>query len=194
MIKNLIIIALLVCCGYLLWRSYAPQQPQERFAPAKASAQPPPPPAGGPAQLGARVLRKGMRGPDVAQLQERLTLAGFVRPGFTPGLFDEATEQAVLEYQRGNAFLAEMYGFRGLPTPHKPYVDEGLVRQLQRVPTADKVLIWHTVEPKENLFRIATKFGVGPDAIKYLNGLDESGRLRAGQALVIICDRSKARQ
>ena len=142
--------------------------------------------------FGSRVLQKGMRGPDVAQLQERLKLAGFVHHYFAPGTFDEATEQALVAYQEGTAFLAEMYGFRGLPPPHKKTVDAELAKQLMKVPTPNKVIVRYAVAPKENLFRIATRFGVGPDSIRYLNNVQDRDVLKVGQSLMIICDRSKA--
>jgi hypothetical protein len=133
-----------------------------------------------------------MHGPDVAFLHDRLKLAGFVREQFTPTVFDDATEQALLQYQKGNKFLTEMYGFRGLPPPHKKYVDPELAEHLRRVPTPNKALIRHTVAPKETLFSIATRYGVGPDSIKYLNGIADPATLKAGRSLLIICDRSKA--
>jgi len=217
MLKNIIIVVLVVLCAYLFLRLYGPQYlpdwvvgggaSREKSGPGKegssAPAVPvektPSKPAAVPRQaqaeeavFGSRVLRKGMSGPDVAQLQERLKLAGFVHTLFTPGVFDDATEQAVLEYQAGNAFLAEMYGFHGLPAPHMPYVDGALARQLLKVPTPNKVAIRYTVAPKETLFRIATKFGIGVESIKYLNNLKDANAVKVGQSLLIICDRSKA--
>ena len=217
MLKNIVIVALVVFCAYLLLRLYGPQYLPDRFgskedsreksgpgkeahsAPSLPIEGTPPKPMAAPrpgqaeeAVFGSRVLRKGMSGPDVAQLQERLKLAGFVHELFTPGVFDDATEQAVLEYQTGNAFLAEMYGFHGLPAPHTPHVDGVLARQLLKVPTPNKVAIRYTVAPKENLFRIATKFGIGVESIKYLNNLKDANAVKVGQSLLTICDRSKA--
>jgi hypothetical protein len=205
MLKNVIIVVLLICCGYLLLRLYAPQYLPGGFGgkatvsegprdePKQAEeAQPAPSKTTEEIQFGSRILRKGMRGPDVALLQERLKLAGFVHQFFTPGVFDEATEQALLAYQKGNDFLVEMYNFRGLPPPPKSYVDGPMAKQLLKVPTPNKALVRYTVEPKENLFRIATKFGIGVESIKYLNNLKDSSALKVGQSLLIICDRSKA--
>jgi hypothetical protein len=168
--------------------------------PAKPAATPAPKTTGKPVadagshDFGSRVLRKGMQGSDVLQLQERLKLAGFVRENFMPGTFDDVTEQALLKYQEGTPFLAEMYAFRGLPPPHKPYMDAALAAQLLRVPTPEKVLIRHTVAPKENLFRIATRFGIGPDSIRHLNNIEDPSAIKVGQGIWIVCNRSKAPQ
>lgn len=43
----------------------------------------------------------------------------------------------------------------------------------------------HTVQPGENLFRIALRYGVGMDAIAQANGITDTRRIYAGQQLVI---------
>jgi hypothetical protein len=206
--KNVIIAILALLCGVLLLKVYGPALVGSKPKPPSGSlpaAKPAPRPAATPAPkkagsgaeagshaFGSRVLRKDMQGSDVLQLQERLKLAGFVRENFMPGTFDDATEQALLKYQEGTPFLAEMYAFGGLPPPHKAYMDAALAAQLLRVPTPDKVLIRHTVAAKENLFRIATRFGIGPDSIKHLNNIGDPSAIKVGQGIWIVCDRSKA--
>lgn len=56
-------------------------------------------------RLGARVLRHGMRGPDVRQLQQLLR-RGHYRVRVT-GVFDRATERAVRRFQRSHGLRAD---------------------------------------------------------------------------------------
>jgi LysM repeat protein len=42
------------------------------------------------------------------------------------------------------------------------------------------------------LFRIATRFGIGPDSIKHLNNIGDPSAIKVGQGIWIVCDRSKA--
>ena len=49
-------------------------------------------------------------------------------------------------------------------------------------PTADT---YHTVQPGENLFRIALRYGTTVDAIVVANNLPDPGSVRAGQTLII---------
>ncbi|HOQ17744.1 MAG TPA: M14 family metallopeptidase [Defluviitaleaceae bacterium] len=53
-----------------------------------------------------RILRKGMRGSDVAELQSILQLIGY-RPGAIDGIFGNQTEEAVKAFQRNNALTAD---------------------------------------------------------------------------------------
>ncbi len=57
-------------------------------------------------------LRRSDRGPAVKQMQERLALRGF-RPGPADGVFGEATEAALIAFQRSQGLLADgVYGPR----------------------------------------------------------------------------------
>jgi hypothetical protein len=64
------------------------------------------PPAGtiAPGQLGSRVLRRGMRGKDVALLQGDLTLAGFATS--VDGSFGSQTRASVIAFQRAHGLKA----------------------------------------------------------------------------------------
>ena len=44
-------------------------------------------------------LRAGDEGPDISILQLKLRTAGFLDPGYTDGVFDRATNAAVLAFQ-----------------------------------------------------------------------------------------------
>jgi len=141
--------------------------------------------------FGSRVLRRGMRGRDVEILQERLRLAGFVHYAFERGVFDDETEKALIEYQRGTPFLRKMYGFEGIKGEPKNYADAELCAQLFRVPNRRKVLISYTVQKGDTLWKIAVRFGVGPDSLALLNKISNPNALRVGQRLFVICDVSK---
>jgi lipoprotein NlpD len=43
----------------------------------------------------------------------------------------------------------------------------------------------HAVQPGENLYRIALRYGLRPEAVARANGLDDPGKLHAGQVLCI---------
>jgi len=205
------LVALLVVGGglYLLrpWRRPSPpakprppraapatQEPAGQDSDTIGPAVPEEKPEDFPPAFGSRVLKRGMSGPDVELLQERLRLAGMTDYKFTPGVFDEATEQALIEYQKGTKFLWEMYGFRGTGAEPRPYADEELCRQLMKVPGPRKVLIRYKVAPGDSLWSIASRFGCGPDSLTTLNKISDPKSLQVGQLLYIVCDREKALQ
>lgn len=171
----------------------AVEEPAPLPAPAPPERVIAPPEPGKRAEFGARVLKKGMQGDDVRVLQERLRLAGFVRSPFRDGYFDDATEKALMAYQQGTRFLREMYYFNGVPGEPKPYADANLCRQLLDVPGRNKTLVKYTIRKGDTLFRIGTRFGVGPDALTTLNEISDPSALAPGQTIFIICNSDKAK-
>lgn len=215
MLRNLIILALVAVVLTLAYEVYFKKPPVKPDGPAAAKQEPPavaptpekPPAPPDPAppqkivappmpaqrmEFGSRVLRKGMEGEDVRILQERLRLAGFVHCNFQDGCFDEATEKALIEYQRGTKFLKEMYCFPGVAGEPKPCADAALCRQLLEVPGRNKALVKYTIAKGDTLWRIASRFGVGPDSLTTLNNISDPSVVTPGNALFIICNSDKA--
>jgi putative chitinase len=86
------------------------------------------------------VLRRGAHGPDVEQLQKRLSRAGF-SPGRIDGRFGHGTEAALSAFQRAHELLADgvagpvtwqtLGGLGdGLPIDRSDLIDESLVAEM----------------------------------------------------------------
>jgi len=87
------------------------------------------------------ILKAGSHGPDVAALQDALRAHGF-NPGDNGGTFDEATEAAVLAFQRSEGLLAD--GVVGNRT--------ATALGLNSVPDVVTVIPGVTVEVVSNMF------------------------------------------
>ena len=70
----------------------------------------------------ATLLKKGMEGPEVSEVQSRLAALGF-DPGGVDGIFGSLTEQAVVAFQTANGLLAD--GIVGLETLRALGLDGG---------------------------------------------------------------------
>ena len=51
--------------------------------------------------------RVGDEGPEIALLQEKLKTVDFLEPGYTPGVFDRATNRAVIAFQGQYGLLVD---------------------------------------------------------------------------------------
>lgn len=116
----------------------------------------------------SRVLREGMQGDDVLQLQKALAAAGF-SPGPIDGIFGQQTKQAVMALQKKYALTVD--GIAGAQT----------FSQLDKLKDMGSAYI---VAPGDSLFKIAQRFGVTVEALRSTNRL--SGDLiYPGQKLMI---------
>jgi peptidoglycan hydrolase-like protein with peptidoglycan-binding domain len=75
-------------------------------------------PAAAAAQRSVRILRQGMRGPAVRDLQRELTETGFVV--HRSGIFDSATVRVVRSFERRYHLATGGTGLTGLPAPTAP--------------------------------------------------------------------------
>ena len=66
-----------------------------------------------------RRLELGSVGEDVSRLQQELSRLGYLRSGYTPGTYDYATRQAVMDYQKAVGLFVD--GIAGNDTQHKIY-------------------------------------------------------------------------
>jgi len=98
-----------------------------------------------------------------------------------------------MDYQRGTPFLRQMYAFFGIPGDPKPCADAELCRRLYEVPGRNKALVKYKVRKGDTLWRIASRFGVGPDTLTTLNQLGDPSVLQPGRTIFVICNTDKAR-
>jgi peptidoglycan hydrolase-like protein with peptidoglycan-binding domain len=56
--------------------------------------------------FGSRILRRGMRGKDVEELQNKLASLGY-NVGPIDGIFGRLTEQAVIQFQKDNGLKVD---------------------------------------------------------------------------------------
>ncbi|HHY26710.1 MAG TPA: LysM peptidoglycan-binding domain-containing protein [Desulfitobacterium dehalogenans] len=118
-----------------------------------------------------RILRRGSRGNDVAEVQVRLSELGYI-PGPIDGIFGAKTEAAVIRFQRD----------RGL-TP------DGIVGPLtynvlfQPVPQPD--YIPYTIKAGDTLYKLSLIYGVSVDELFAANPGVDPYQLRIGQQIII---------
>ena len=66
-----------------------------------------------------RRLEIGSTGEDVARLQQELARLGYLRSGYSPGVYDYQTRQAVMDYQKAVSLFVD--GIAGNDTQHRLY-------------------------------------------------------------------------
>lgn len=140
-------------------------------------------------KLGMRLLGLGAQGEDVRTLQERLKLAGFVNLQFSPGVFDEITKKAVINYQKGeNPYLKEILHWQ----PADALEPTGVVglefcRQIIRKTGFHAKLILYEIKLNDNLWTLAQKFKVPFRAIILLNNFNSANPvLKVSQKIFFI--------
>jgi len=125
------------------------------------------------AHYGYRSLRQGSRGEDVWYLQSLLNRLGYLNVNPT-GYYGPLTSRSVRRLQ-------EAFGAR--PTG---VVDGGMLRLTALMIAA---LEWaengYTVKPGESLDDISRAFGIPPQVLLKMNGLDESARVLPGDRIKI---------
>jgi peptidoglycan-N-acetylglucosamine deacetylase len=123
------------------------------------------------AAAGARPLRSGDRGDEVAALQRMLRAASF-DPGPADGIFGPSTRRAVLALQERSGLKAD--GIAGPET----------LRALG-AGTEDHQLVRHRVGEGETLSAIALRFGTTAAELVRINGLKSPHLIRAGAELLV---------
>ncbi|MGI6038332.1 MAG: peptidoglycan-binding protein [Limnochordia bacterium] len=122
-------------------------------------------------QLGSRVLRRGMQGPDVAQLQKKLLDRGF-DPGPPNGVFGWLTFEALRQYQRSASLQVDGVAGRQVFT-----------FLLQDPPLSHRQI--HRVGQGESLAQILRKYNLRYEALATSNSSQVLSRLYEGQELVL---------
>ena len=120
------------------------------------------------------ILRRGMQGPSIRQVQERLNQLGANPRLATDGVFGPATEAAVRAFQSRNGLNAD--GVVGPNTWNALFANGGT--------TPPPGNLTYTVVAGDNLWSIAQRFGTTMEAIMQLNGLT-STLIHPGQVLRI---------
>lgn len=119
---------------------------------------------------GMRALRRGDEGEDVRRLQEKLASFGY-DVGEIDGRFGFLTEDALVEFQRDHRLRPD--GIAG------PKVWAALDARLPQR------RVVHEVAPGERLADVARRYGVSPDAIRWMNGMKSRERIVPGRRLVL---------
>lgn len=115
-------------------------------------------------------LRRGDEGEDVRELQEKLASFGY-SVGEIDGRFGYLTEDALMEFQRDHRLRVD-----GIAGPQVwAALDAGVPRRR----------LVHEVKPGERLADLADRYGISPDAIRWMNGMSRRGRLVPGKRLVL---------
>jgi len=115
-------------------------------------------------------LRRGDEGEDVRELQEKLASFGYP-VGEIDGRFGYLTEDALMEFQRDHRLRVD-----GIAGPQVwAALDAGVPRRR----------LVHEVKPGERLADLADRYGISPDAIRWMNGMSRRGRLVPGKRLVL---------
>ena len=76
------------------------------------------------------VLTAGMSGEQVRQVQSRLAALGYLSASFISGAYDEATAQAVRQFQQANGLTAD--GAAGSATQSRLYASNAVTAQVAR--------------------------------------------------------------
>ena len=116
-----------------------------------------------------RVLRLGMSGTDVMEIQSLLQRLGF-DPGPLDGIFGRRTQQAVIAFQRRFGLVPD--GIIGLNTYR---VMESFLLGYDM----------YTVQPGDTIFGIASRYGVNPDLIRVANPNIDEYNLIIGQRITV---------
>lgn len=117
-----------------------------------------------------RVLRLGDVGESVRWLQERLIEQGY-EVGAVDGRYGYLTEDAVLAFQRDRRLRVD--GIAG------PKVMAALQGDLPRQ------RLVHVVKEGEYLSEIAARYGVTPEALRWMNRLSPRARITPGDRLIV---------
>lgn len=116
-------------------------------------------------------LRKGARGAEVKEMQEKLIQHGFSLPKYgADGDFGAETDSVLRAFQRANGL--EVDGICGKQT----------WAALDKAPTQQIV---YTVKRGDTLTKIAQKYGTTVQKLAELNGIDKPNLIRVGQRLKI---------
>ncbi len=118
------------------------------------------------ASLGDKLLKQGMRGEDVRELQKALCFLGY--PTEADGIFGFGTRDALKQFQREAGLRAD--GIAGTATLQ--VIGEIL---------SDK---WYKVVPGDALSTIAKRYGTTVDVIMASNGMRNTS-IKAGERLVL---------
>ncbi len=116
-----------------------------------------------------RVLRLGMSGTDVQEIQSLLQRLGY-NPGPIDGIFGPQMQRAVIEFQRRFGLVPD--GIIGLNT----------FRVMERFLLGFDE---YTVRQGDSLYTIARNYGINVDLIRIANPQVDAGSLRVGQKLTI---------
>lgn len=144
-------------------------------ADATNETEPAPEPAPSPAPVqpstSHSTLRKGARGAEVKEMQEKLIQHGFSLPRYgADGDFGAETDSVLRAFQRANGL--EVDGICGKQT----------WAALDKAPTQQIV---YTVKRGDTLTKIAQKYGTTVQKLAELNGIDKPNLIRVGQRLKI---------
>ncbi len=77
------------------------------------------------------LLKAGMSGDEVRRLQQRLAELGYLSTSFISGIYDEATQQAVRQFQQANGLSVD--GAAGSDTQSRLYATGAVTAQVARV-------------------------------------------------------------
>lgn len=117
-----------------------------------------------------RVLRRGDFGDSVRWLQERLREQGY-EVGAVDGKYGFLTEDAVLAFQRDRRLRID-----GAAGPQ-------VMAALRGDPPRQRLV--HVVKEGEYLSEIAARYGVTPEALRWMNRLSPRARIGPGQRLIV---------
>jgi LysM repeat protein len=129
--------------------------------------------------FGARVMRRGMRGYDVAVLQFLLLRHGS-RPGRLDGRFGSRTARAVRGFQRRAGLAPD--GVVGRRTARRLCALRVCAWRTNGPPRASRT---HRIRPGETLTAISRRYGVTVTAIAHANRLDPRRHIIAGARIRI---------
>lgn len=118
-----------------------------------------------------RILRRGSRGSDVAEVQARLSELGYM-PGPIDGIFGVKTEAAVIRFQRDRGLTPD--GIVG-PLTYNAMFQPG--------PQPDYIL--YTIKAGDTFYKLSLAYGVSVDEIIAANPGVDPYQLRIGQQIKI---------
>jgi len=117
------------------------------------------------------VLKHGMRGESVRELQDILNILGFLDEG-SDGVFGDRTRQAVIAFQKANGLTVD--GIVGADT-----------WSLLEAEMARPRLETYIVNQGDTLYDLARLLGVSVDELAAINNISNPALIRVGQELLI---------